>query len=117
MFFSGETVVAKKIGRKIDGYGNRGRWSPEPGKAKTAYCGVCGKQMNVERNVLGATSWAESMGHGKHFHDSFTCPNLNKKWHEKIVNLKMEAHNTVSYKIKKILEEEVIEILEANAVR
>ncbi len=109
--------MAKKSAIKINWYGNQGHLSPDPGTVKTAECGICGKQMNVKRNVLGATSWAESMGHGKHLHDSFTCPNLNKDWHEKIVSLKCEAHNTASDKIKKILKEEIAELLEANAVR
>lgn len=117
VLFQWKRIVAKKVRRKIDWYGNQGRCNPAPGVVETAECGVCGRQMNVERNVLGATSWAESMGHGKHLHDRFTCPNIKEDWHEKIVNLKVEAYTTESDKIKKILEKEIIELLEANAVR
>ena len=109
--------MAKKVKHKIDWYGNQGRCGPEPGTVKTAKCGVCGKQMKVERNVLGATSWAESMAGRKHLYDSFRCPNIDKGWHERIVNLKVEALKTESDRIKKILEGEVIELLEANAGR
>ena len=45
------------------------------------------------------------------------APNFEEDWHEKIVKLKSEARNTASDKIKKILEEEILEILEANAAR
>ena len=109
--------MVKKSKIKINWQGNIGRCYPDPGTIKKVKCGVCSRQMNVKRNVLGPTSWAESMGGGKHRHDSFTCPNLKKGWHEKVVNLKLDASITESSKIKKILEEEIVELLEANAVR
>jgi len=109
--------VAEEAKGKVNWFGNQGWLCPEQGKMKTADCGICGSPMNVKRNVLGPTSWIESMGRGEHLHDSFTCPNFEEDWHEKIVKLKSEARNTASDKIKKILEEEVIEILEAKAVR
>ncbi len=109
--------MAKKARHKINWNRNDGYCNPAPGIVKTAKCGVCGRQMNVERNVLGATSSVEAMMRRKHLHDSFTCPNINKSWHEKIVNLKNEALNTASDKIKKILGEEIIELLESNAAR
>lgn len=110
-------MVAKKVRHNIDWSGNDGFCNHAPGTVKRAKCGICRMQMNVERNVLGPTSFAEAIGKGKHRHDSFTCPNISKDWHEKIVNLKCEAHNTASDKIKKILEKEIVELLQANAVR
>ncbi len=95
--------MAKRSGEKIDWRGNNGWFFPKPGTVKAARCGICGSLMNVKRNVLGPTGWAESMAHQGHLHDSFTCPNLNKDWHEKIVNLKSEARSTACDKIKKIL--------------
>lgn len=110
-------MAKKKVKRKINWQGNDGCCNSAPGTVKTAKCGICGSQMNVKRNVLDATSSIEKMCHSKHRHDSFTCPNINKSWHEKIVNLKYEAYDTASNKIKKILEKEMAELLEANAVR
>jgi len=104
--------VAKEF--KVDWCGNSGYCSPGPRTMETVKCGSCGANMDVRRNVLGATSWAEAMGHREHLHDSFICPNKKEGWHEKINDLKAEWRKTASNKIKKILEEEVIEILEAN---
>ena len=117
--------MAKKSGIKIDWHGNGGCCYPAPGTVKTAICGVCGMQMNVERNVLGATSWAESMGHGKHLHDRFTCPHRTQNWHKRIYRLKMDVYEEEISdrdpigleKMRQVAEKEIIELLEANAVR
>ena len=113
----GEIAVAKIIKYRLDWNNNDGRCFPAPGMVKKVKCGICGRQMKVKRNVLGPTSWVESMARGKHLHDSFMCPNLNQDWHKKIVDLKIEEHNTASDKIKKILEKEILEILKVHAVR
>lgn len=118
-------MVAKKIRPKIDWHGNGGRCYPVPGTVKEVKCGVCGGQMKVERNVLGATSWAESMGCEKHLHDSFSCLNINKDWHKRIYRLKMDVYREeISQddpigleKMKQKAKEEIMKILEANAVR
>src|SRR5258708_3564330 len=109
--------MAKKFRQGIDWYGNDGRCTPAPEALETADCGICGSQMNVRRNVLGATSSIEAMSHKKHLHDSFECPRVRENWHEQIVSLKYEANETASSSIKKILEEEIKGILRANAVR
>ncbi len=115
--------MAKKVRCKIDWHGNGGRCYPAPGTVKTANCGVCGMQMKVQRNVVGCTSWAESMARETHKHDRFTCPNINKSWHRRIYELKVdvylaEIHNTSNKnEIKKVAEKEIIKLLEANAVR
>lgn len=115
--------MAKKVRRKINWYGNNGRCYPAPGTVKTAKCGVCDMQMKVKRNVLGPTSWIESMGHGKHLHDYFVCPNVNKDWHKRIYDLKVDVYlaetDNASNKseIKKIAEKEITKLLETNAVR
>ncbi|MEK7076174.1 MAG: hypothetical protein AAB941_00720 [Patescibacteria group bacterium] len=117
--------MAKKVRCKIDWHGNGGHCYPAPGTVKTVKCGVCGTQMKVKRNVLGCTSWAESMGGGKHLHDRFKCPNLNEDWHKRIYRLKMDVYREEMddcdpiglKKMRQVAEKEIIELLEAHAVR
>jgi hypothetical protein len=109
--------MAKKAGQNIIRKGNDGRLNPSPGTVKTAKCGICDKQMKVKRNVFSATGFVEAIGGGKHLHDSFICPDITKSWHRRILSLRNEARDTKSNRIKKILEEEILEILQAHAVR
>ena len=88
-----------------------GRRSADPGTVESAICGICDAQMDVERNVMGPTSRAESMGRKGHLHDTFTCPNLKEPWHKRVIELISEGCNTKSRKIRKILEDEIMEIL------
>lgn len=111
--------MAKRF--KIDWHGNGGRCFPAPGKMKSAKCGVCGVDMNVERNILGATSWAESMGGNKHRHDSFRCPNLDKDWHKRIHRLKTDVYleeidnDPIGHEQKKkAAEKEILKLLKVN---
>ena len=77
---------------KFNFNGNDGRCYPDPGEVKKVECGICGMQMNVERNVYGHTGFAEAMGKYRHLHDRFTCSNLLASWHERIVKLRLDAH-------------------------
>ena len=102
---------------RISLYGNNdGYFTPDLGTVKNANCGICGKQMNVKRNVLGPTGWAEAMAKRKHRYDSFTCPYYEKDWHKKIINLINEARNTSSSNIIKIIEKEIYKILRTKKV-
>ena len=117
--------MAKKARRKIDWHGNGGRCYPAPGTVKTVECGVCGTQMKVKRNVLSATSWVESMWHGKHRHDRFTCPHIIQNWHKRIYRLKTDVYleeingrDPIGLdKMRQVAEEEIMELFETNAVR
>lgn len=73
---------------KINWYGNNGRLFFEPGKVKTARCGVCSAEMTVKRNQLGPTSFVGAMAGIKQRHDYFKCPNAEKDWHKLVYNLK-----------------------------
>ena len=107
---------------EIDWHGNNGRCFPLPGIVKTAECGICGIDMNVDRNILGSTSWAESMGGRKHRHDSFKCPNIGKDWHKRIYRLKtnvyleeLDSNDPIGYEQKKkAAKKEILELLKAN---
>ncbi len=77
---------------KIDWRGNSGYLFPDPGKVKSAVCGVCNSKMKAKRNVLGPTSWAGSMAGINRRHDSFFCPNYGELWHEEIYRLKLQVY-------------------------
>lgn len=102
---------------EIDWYGNIGRAYPLPGTVEFLVCGVCGRQMNVKRNVDGPTSYVESLSGRKHKHDAFVCPCAKEKWHQKIYRLKMKVYiaeidkKPDAIKIKKDAEKEIIKIL------
>jgi len=110
--------------RKINWHGNDGRCFPAPGTVQTAECGVCGAKMNVSRNVLGPTGFAEAMAGRKHRHDSFVCPHIAEDWHKRICRLKMDVYleecggDVIGYeKMKKAAEKEIRKLLKANAAR
>lgn len=76
---------------KFNRDGNSGRCYPEPGEVAQAECGICGTQMNVDRNVNGPVCFAEAMGPIGYLHDRFTCPNFTESWHKRIGYLKRDA--------------------------
>jgi hypothetical protein len=87
-------------------------FTPDPGTQEKMFCIVCDAEMDVKRNVNGATSWAESMGRGKHLHDSFSCPNVGKGWHSQVRILKERIEKESSQSIAEILEKELKVVLE-----
>lgn len=86
--------------------------TPECGKHESMNCPTCGDVMNVERDVEGATGFAEAMAGRKHKHDRFTCPNAGKNWHVQIIKLGHEAKNTASAAIERMINDEIRGILE-----
>lgn len=98
-------------------YGNNdGRFTPDPGTVELAQCGICDTRMIVERNILGPTSWAEMMSRHEHLHDSFTCPHLQSRWHQKAVALLWEARNTHSELLRAIIISEAEKIVASKTV-
>lgn len=91
-------------------------FTPEVGTQDKMYCRVCKTAMQVQRNVNGPTSWAESMGKGKHFHDSFSCSFAQEDWHNqaRILLERIEAES--SQTIAELLENEVNQILEKRQI-
>lgn len=72
-------------------FGNHGILKTDPGRWETRTCNMCGSGMNVRRNVLGATQWAEAAARRRHRHDVFTCPNIRRAWHRQIEAMFDEA--------------------------
>ncbi len=76
--------------------------------------------MEVERNVLGSTSFAGAMGGIQHRHDRFTCPHIGTKWHKKIVAFKFQVYTAIindaidKNRIKRIAAKKIKKILKAN---
>lgn len=110
---------------KIDWRGNGGYLFPDPGKLKSAICGVCNSKMKANRNVLGPISMAEALAGRKHRHDSFFCPNYTSEWHERIYHLKVNVYmaeinhlNNVDLKrLKRTTAKEIRQLLKNNATR
>lgn len=108
---------------KINWHGNDGRSFPKPGTTEKIQCGICGAQMKVRRNVLGPTNFVEALAGRKHRHDSFTCPNIDRRWHQRICQLKIDVYvaeitGAVDYKRKKQLaKREVTKFLKTHAAR
>lgn len=87
-------------------------FSAASGTVESMNCRVCGSVMDVERGINGPTSWAEAMAEGKHLHDSFTCPYAHSDWHVQVLRLRELIEKTPSFRLQKMLEEEVAELLE-----
>lgn len=85
-------------------------FTPSPGTQNEMFCNACRDKMDVKRGVNGPTSWAESMGGGKHLHDNFTCPNSGADWHDQLIALDKELHKTSSSKVAALIEAEIEEL-------
>jgi len=85
-------------------------FSADPGKVEKCECRVCGETCDVKRNVMGATSMAESMAGMKHLHDNFLCPHADEDWHKQMRSLRKEQEATKSAAIKEMLEGEIAQI-------
>lgn len=97
-------------------WNNDGILFPDPGKLKEARCGVCSKKMNVERNVVGPTSFVAAMSGRKRVHDMFICPDYSALWHKHAADLKGEIRITKSRKVRKILKGEMQETVRTKKI-
>lgn len=87
-------------------------FTPEPGKVQEMFCRVCKSKMDVKRNVNGPTGMIESMGGGKHLHDTFSCPLAQEDWHRQVRVLKQRIQDETSQSIARILKKEMKWILD-----
>ena len=82
-----------------------------PGVHESMDCNVCGSKMVVERNQYGPTSSVAAMAGFQSHHDSFSCPNSGKTWHNQAIALMKEVKRTSSKRLKEMLQEELDMIL------
>jgi hypothetical protein len=84
-----------------------------PGEVLLQRCPTCGDEMEVTRDVVGPTSWGEAMARGKHRHDKFVCPHASTRWHQRAMQLRVEAGGTVSRTLRRMIEAELAELIRA----
>lgn len=85
--------------------------TPRPGEYDVIMCGFCNSEMNVRRNVNGATGMAEAMAKRSHLHDSFECPSKDEDWHIQAKKLIQMAQETPSKRLEEMFLLEAQEIL------
>lgn len=91
------------------------------GEDMKVYCGVCGRETIVERDLDGPRSFAGAMKlaatgiRSKVRHDRYCCPDREEAWHKQVAQLRQAMLKTPSKKIEEILGREVQEILENRA--
>lgn len=83
----------------------------KPDELLVQHCPTCGDEMDVERGSVGPTGWCEAMAGRGHRHDKFCCPNAQLAWHAQAVRLRKEAANTASETVRKLIHEELDELL------
>jgi hypothetical protein len=87
-------------------------FQPDPGIEDRMFCRVCGQEMEVSRNVIGPRSSIEAMGNHKSAHDSFTCKDSHKDWHEQALAILEFAQKTPSKMLEIMLKTEAQEIID-----
>ena len=86
-------------------------FTPDPGEWGTKKCPICGKLMEVRRNVYGTTSYVESLTGSKRSHDVFYCKDAFEPWHVKIIELELlKKKNAASKKFIDLINQEIVEI-------
>jgi hypothetical protein len=82
-----------------------------PNTVPSMTCKVCGHKMNVERQSKGPSSFAAALSLTINNHDIFWCANHEMTWHTQARDLMLEMQRTSSNSIRKILKEEVDDIV------
>lgn len=89
----------------------------DPGKleGQRIGCGVCSSDMNVEKNVVTARSWAGAISKQKKPSDIFTCPHRDEDWHKQAKSLIEEMKKTPSPGLAAILERDLEKVLSSRS--
>jgi hypothetical protein len=83
-------------------------YTPEPGSVTEAYCGICNSLMDVQRNTYKQEG---IYSRSTRVVDWFSCTYKDKRWHRQAEILWGLIEKSPSRTIKKLLYEEVQEIL------
>lgn len=78
------------------------------------WCGVCGTECVIQRNVNGPTSWAGAMAGHKRLHDVFQCPHYGSEWHNLSLRLIHEMRDTASERLRALIEADLDELVAEN---
>lgn len=78
------------------------------------WCGVCGTECVVERNVNGPTSLAAAWAGHKRLHDVFRCPHYGSEWHTVAIKLIHEMRDTASGRLRALIEADLDELVAGN---
>ena len=89
----------------------------DPGTTETRYCGVCGVECVIERNVNSPTSWAGAMTGHKWLHDVFRCSHYGSEWHNAAHKLTKEMMATTSKRLRALIELDLDELVIENLRR
>lgn len=89
-------------------------FTTSPDSVDEMICKVCGSVCDVERGVIGPTSWAGAMAKCKTPHDSFSCPYNDEEWHSEILGIVMELDNTCSPSLRKIIQKDIDKMVREN---
>lgn len=89
----------------------------EPDEQDEMFCRVCGSRCNVERSVIGPTSFMEAAGHRGHWHDKFICPHFEQDWHKQARALVIQIERTPSKRIAGLMSLDLEDILKEHPER
>lgn len=95
---------------------NQGTSITNKDAVKELSCSICGNKMDVERGLYGPTSYASAMAHIERWYDKFTCPNLEKDWHQQALEILKLIEDTPSKTIADLLNPELRKILRSRAI-
>jgi hypothetical protein len=65
----------------------------------------------VERSLFGATGFAEGMAQLGHWHDKFSCPNSEQRWHHQALALVRQIDETPSKRLAELMRQDWVDIL------
>ena len=87
-------------------------YMPPPGTRKQCFCGVCGEEMLVTRDVNGPTNFVSAIVHASRHHDFFHCPHRDEEWHKQVKELFRLAKTTPSPSLREIYVKDIEQLLE-----
>lgn len=98
---------------KTKGYGF---FITEPNAYKSLECNICGAEYLVERNLPAKSGFISAMARMDKPRDEFSCPNLEKEWHEQAVQLVMEIEKTPSKRLAQLMQQDLEDVLNENKI-
>jgi len=76
-------------------------------------CDVCGAECAVEHAVACYRPWTR----GRARWDRATCPRGSAEWHDTVERMRCEADATASARVRRLIDQDIEEILTAQGLR